>query len=325
MSERDGKTLFLFPGLDAVLDAGKIRRWLDVPFIRQTLESASQSLSEATGKKQSLVDLFANMRRPQDVDEDLIHIGLIAIQYAIAMESEKRVVPDILTGCSHGDLGRMAFAGCLPLWDTIHMAWASAQLRTQCVPGVNASARSVSGRLTAEQLDWLRKQDIVVSQWTHHHATVAGSLETISNLRERAFKRGLKMHVLLRVPVHSPLMRPVVDEALRISQQFVLQPPRYPIFSSVYVRRIKNADELKQEAVDASLSEIRWMETLSRLIDEEDVRRIICIGPSSTLANWIMEDDNIKGIEVVDAWDLCREPARQADTRLPYPKTTSAA
>jgi len=322
MSEQDGKTLFLFPGLDAVLDAEKIRRWLDVPFIRQTLESASQSLSEATGKNQSLVDLFANMRRPQDVDEDLIHIGLIAIQYAIALESEKRVVPDILTGCSHGDLGRMAFAGCLPLWDTIHMAWASAQLRTQCVPGVNASARSVSGRLTGEQLNWLRRQDVVVSQWTHHHATVAGSLETISNLRERAFKRGLKMHVLLRVPVHSPLMRPVVDEALRISQQFVLQPPRYPIFSSVYVRRIKNADELRQEAVDASLSEIRWMETLSRLIEEEDVRRIICIGPSSTLANWIMNDDNIKGIEVVDAWDLCGE---QAGTRLPYPKTTSAA
>ena len=71
--------------------------------------------------------------------------------------------------------------------------------------------------------------------------------------------------------------------------------------------------------------EIRWMETLSRLIEEEDVRRIICIGPSSTLANWIMNDDNIKGIEVVDAWDLCREPARQAGTRLPYPKTTSAA
>lgn len=325
MSQRGGKTLFLFPGLDAVLDAGKIRRWLDVPFIRQTLESASQSLSEATGQSQSLVELFAEMRRPQDVDEDLIHIGLIAIQYAIALESEKRVAPDILTGCSHGDLGRMAFAGCLPLWDTIHMAWASAQLRTQCIPGVNASARSISGRLTKEQLDWLRKQDVVVSQWTHHHATAAGSLETIRDLRERAIKHGLKMHVLLRVPVHSPLMRPVVDEALRISQQFDLKPPRYPIFSSVYVRRIRDVEELKQEAVDASLSEIRWMETLSRLIREEGVRRIICIGPSSTLANWIMEDENTEGVEVIDAWDLCRNTGEKAKPLPSHSTMTSMA
>ena len=325
MSKAAGKTLFLFPGLDAVLDAEKIRRWLDVPSVRQTLESASESLSEATGREHSLVDLFAEMRRPQDVDEDLIHIGLIAIQYAIALESEKRVIPDILTGCSHGDLGRMAFAGCLPLWDTIRMAWASAQLPTRCVPGVNASARSVSGRLTTEQLDWLRKQDVVVSQWTHHHATAAGSLETIRDLRERAIRHGLKMHILLRVPVHSPLMRPVVDEALRISQQFHLEPPRYPIFSSVYVRRIGDVTELKQEAVDASLSEIRWMETLTRLIEEEGVRRIVCIGPSSTLANWIMEDDDIKGVEVIDAWDLCRTQARQAGSLPSRPDASPSA
>ena len=133
------------------------------------------------------------------------------------------------------------------------------------------------------------------------------------------------MHILLRVPVHSPLMRPVVDEALRISQQFHLEPPRYPIFSSVYVRRIRDVTELKQEAVDASLSEIRWMETLTRLIEEEGVRRIVCIGPSSTLANWIMEDDDIKGVEVIDAWDLCRTQARPAGSLPSRPDASPSA
>jgi malonyl CoA-acyl carrier protein transacylase len=306
ISIQRGKTILLFPGLDAVLVPAKVHRWLDSPAICRMLERGSACLSNITGEKESLSDFFAAMRRPTEVDQDRILIGLIAIQYAIALETAKHTDFDLVVGCSHGDLARLVFAECLSLEDMIRLAFVSSRLRAHCPPGVNASVRSRGGRLSREQLAWLEAQDVTISHWTRHHATVAGAEATVRDVMERALKRDIKMHVLLEVPVHSPLMQPVVERALAMADGIDLAEPKYEIFSSVYARPVTSVSELKQEAADGTLSSIQWMKTINRLTREYGVTRLISVGPSSTLIDWMARDNHTEKVELIDAWDICQ-------------------
>lgn len=301
---RTGRRLLLFPGLDAVLVPAKMQRWLDVPKVVSVMAEVSGVLSGITGKNEDLLAVFRSMRRPHEIDQDRVLIGLIAIQVAISRLVESQVDIDIVTGCSHGDMARLVFSDCVGLDEMIRLAWVSGRARLLCEPGLNASARSIHGRLSEEQLEWMDSFPVSVSHWTHHHATVSGGEDVMRSMMAKAPDHGIKMHKLLPVAIHSRVMAPAVERSLAYASSISVHPPRHPIFSSVYADFVATPDQLRREAADAASSSIHWMKTIKRLKDEIGVREVVCIGPSSTLIDWMADDAEYQCISTVDAWDL---------------------
>lgn len=303
---QEAPCLLLFPGLDAILLPVQMRRWLDVPEVVPIFSRVSQALSEVSGKNEDLLALLRTMRRPRELDEDRVLVGLIAIQIAIS-ELVKRIVDtdiDIVTGCSHGDMARLVFCECIDLDELVRFAWVSGRARMLCEPGLNASARSVQGRLSDKQLEWINSFPVSVSHWAHHHATVSGKEEVVHSMIAAALDHDIKMHKLLPVGIHSPVMAPAVEHALAYAKDITLRPPQYRIFSSVYADFIQTPDQIRQEAAVAASSPIQWMKTIKSLKDEIGVRQVICIGPSSSLIDWMKSDPDYDCITTVDAWDL---------------------
>jgi acyl transferase domain-containing protein len=297
------KTALLFPGLDALFMSSKLQRWLENPNVCQSVLEASKYLEEFSGEKEDLIRFIEIHRRPHFADFDRTLVALTALQIGIARQITNHW--DIALGCSHGDIARSVICESISFRDAIAILWTFAELRKTCPSGCTANVRTRDGSpLKPEQLQWLRDNYSPVSQWSDDNATIGVDNETLAKISAQSEHHGLKIKPVLKYPVHSPVMQPSVEILRARSVQWPVKTPMKPIFSSLWIRYLRNSDDIREEALVSAVQEVRWIETLSYLHEKEAVDTFLNVGPSNTLTGWIFNNPRFQNLRLVDSWDL---------------------
>ena len=299
------KTYAVYPGLEALKQASRTRRWLELTDVVETLDEVSSYLSEATGKKEDIAAFLREHARPHRADMDRLFIAHTAMQVGISRAVMKQTRVDGLAGCSMGDLARAAVSEATTLRQMIGIVWHLAQFRHLSPPGELASVRPVVGIFSAQQLQWLKGAGLSLSLWSERYGALAASSEAIEALKVRGRELGLKISQLYPYPFHSELMRPVAESIRALVQGWDIRPPAIPVYSSVFLRPIATADDVREEALAGASNPVHWFESIRNLRIVFGVTRIIYIGPTDTITAWIPQSAEFSDLDVVDAWDLC--------------------
>jgi|GEM_PF-3128745 len=301
------KAALLFPGLDALFMSSKLQRWLTDEKVCETLREASGLLSEFTGQKEDLAEFIRVNKRLHLADFDRTLVALTALQVGITRQLE--VKWDIAQGCSHGDVARSVICESLSFRDAIDLLWTFGELRKTCPKGYTANVRTRDGSaLTPEQLQWLKDSDTPVSLWSDTNATIGGSVEVLEKIIAQSESRGLKVKPVLQYPVHSPAMRPSMEELRAKSARWQLRAPNKPVFSSLWIRYLTTPADILEEGLASAVQEVRWTETLAHLHEKEGVTTFINVGPSNTLTGWLFSSPKFKGVTLLDGWELLHGP-----------------
>jgi trans-AT polyketide synthase/acyltransferase/oxidoreductase domain-containing protein len=299
------KTYAVYSGLEALQQASRTRRWLDLPEVAATLDEVSGYLAESTGKKEDIAGFLRENARPHRTDMDRLFIAHTGMQVGISRAVMNRTQIDGLAGCSMGDLARAAVSGAATLRQMIGIVWHLAQYRHLSPPGELASVRPVEGSFDTGQLEWLKSTGLSLSLWSERYGAFAGASEAIEALKPRARELKLKINQLYPYPFHSELMRPVAESVRMLVSGWDIKPPAMPVYSSIFLKLLVTADEMREEALAGASNPVHWFETIRNLRNEFGVTRIVNIGPTDTITAWIPQSAEFSDLEVVEAWDLC--------------------
>ena len=305
------RTYAVYPGLEALQQASRTRRWLELTEVVETLDEVSSYLSEATGKKEDIAAFLREHARTHRVDMDRLFIAHTGMQVGISRAVMKRTRIDGLAGCSMGDLARGAVSGSATLRQMIGIVWHLAQYRHLSPPGELASVRPAEGNFDSGQLGWLRETGLSLSLWSERYGALAGSSGAIEALKPRGRELGLKINQLYPYPFHSDLMRPVAESVRGLVRGWDIRPPAVPVYSSIFLKHLVTADEMREEALAGASNPVHWFETIRNLRNESGVTRIVNIGPTDTITSWIPQSAEFSALEVVEAWDLCSGDAAE--------------
>jgi [acyl-carrier-protein] S-malonyltransferase len=307
MQQLAPKAALLFPGLDALFMSSKLQRWLADEKVCETLKEASGLLSEITGAPEDLAEFIRVNKRLHLADFDRTLVALTALQVGITRQL--RVHWDIAQGCSHGDVARSVICESLSFRDAIDLLWTFGELRKTCPKGYTANVRARDGSpLTAEQIQWLKDSDTPVSLWSDTNATIGGSVETLEKIIQQCESKGLKVKPVLPYPVHSPAMRPSMEELRAKAGRWTIRAPNKPVFSSLWIRYLETPQDIFEEGLASAVQEVRWTETLAHLHEKEGVNTFINVGPSNTLTGWLFSSPKFEGVKLLDGWELLHGP-----------------
>jgi malonyl CoA-acyl carrier protein transacylase len=299
----NAKTALLFPGLDALFMASKLKRWLVNPLVAETLEEASSHLGALTGEKEDLLAFTNQHSRPHLKDFDRTLIVLTALQLGIARQLKEPW--HVAQGCSHGDVARSVICESITFAQAVQLLWTFATLRKNCAPGYTANVRNRDlTPLTAAQVNWLKSCDTPVSQWSDTNATIGGDNATLEKIIAESEAHGLKIKPVLPYPVHSPAMRPSMEALQVLTRGWPVKDPVRPVFSSLWVRYLRTGQEIHEEGLASAVSEVRWVETLVHLHEKEGVNCFLNVGPSNTLTGWLFASERFKNVTLLDGWEI---------------------
>lgn len=299
------KTYAVFPGLEALQQASRTRRWLDFPLVRETLDRASRQLAQITGETESLYRFLADNPRPYRADMERLFVAHTAIQVGIAAEVMEREQIDGLASCSMGDTARNVVNGATTLSQAVEIIWFTVKNRHLSPEGELSSVRPVSGDFSDEQIDWLDQTGVSVSLWSDRYAALSGTVEEIADISSRARSRGMKVRTLYPFPFHSRLMMPIAAVMREFTGTWHVNDPEIPSYSSILLRHIETPEDLKLEALDGAASPVRWMDAVRSMQADHGVTRLVNIGPTDTITAWITQSRRVSGVGFVDAWDIC--------------------
>lgn len=296
----------LFPGLDSLFVASKIKRWLDFDFVQQSLNETSLKLSELTNQSEDLLMFIRDTHRPYLVDLDRSLVCLTVLQVSIATNLKNKITDlGLIQGCSHGDIARSVMVESISLIDAIEILWSFTFLRKLLPDGVTATVRTKDGTPISEaHVAWLKAEDTPISLWSKEHGTIGAETHKIDLLSKVAVDRNLKIKNMLPFPVHTPALVPAIELLRKTSNLWPVSDPKQRTVSSVWVRDITTAQELKDEVLAGAIQPVRWIETLDYLYHEKKIREFINIGPSNTLTSWVFESNQYPELKVIEAWDL---------------------
>jgi hypothetical protein len=296
----------LFPGLDSLFVASKIKRWLDFPFIQQSLNETSSKLSSLTEQEEDLLAFIRDTHRPYLVDLDRSLVCLTVLQVSIATNLRNKIQDlGLIQGCSHGDIARSVMVESISLNDAIEILWTFTYLRKLLPEGVTATVRTKDGTpITADHIAWFETQETPISLWSKEHGTIGSDIQKVEALSALAAEKNLKIKNMLPFPVHTPALQPAIALLRETSNLWPVSAPRYGTVSSVWVRDITTSQEMKDEVLAGAVQPVRWIETLDYLYHTKKIREFINIGPSNTLTSWVFESNQYPELKVIEAWDL---------------------
>lgn len=302
-SKQGGRVALLFPGLDALFQSSKLRRWLNCPEARRSLDEASDYLSEMTRCREDLALFVESSNRLHLADFDRTLVALTALQIGIARRLNGAW--DLAQGCSHGDVARSVICESISFRQAVELLWIFGGLRKQSPPGYTANVRPITGgSLSPEQIGWLSEMGAPPSLWSDVNCTIGGSNETLDKVRAQAAEMGLKIKPALAYPVHSACMQPCADALRAIAAEWPFRAPALPVFSSVWLRYLSSGEDVREEGLASAVEPVRWTETLATLHEREGVDVFLNVGPSNALTGWLFESPRFARVRLVDAWDM---------------------
>jgi [acyl-carrier-protein] S-malonyltransferase len=304
-------TACLFPGLNAIARDRDRSRYLDVPEVAERIVRL----------RRRGYDLW--LRRPADElyrsgDFTALAALTLAIQAGVYEHLTRRGLrPDLLLGCSLGDVARTVCSGAIAFDDAIDLL---AQFQAR-IGDVTTSGSTCSVRLTAgQQLDGallaqLRELGLEPSILSNRHCIIGCDSTGAQALQRLARDHGWQVKVApFPYALHSRHLQPVIDMAITgFAPSFMS--PRVPVFSTVQMKILDSAADLFDDARRCFHTPVQWVQSLQMLSQTLGIRRFINIGPCQSLPLLLRETSLDITIENAGTWVQPVKRRRQNEIR----------
>jgi [acyl-carrier-protein] S-malonyltransferase len=282
---------FVFPGQGSQ-SVGMLDGWGDHPQVRDTLQEASDALSENIGLliKDGPKEALALTTNTQPV---MLVAGVAAYRVWMA---EVGVAPQALAGHSLGEYSALVAAGVLTLAQAAPLVRFRAQAMQDAVPvGVGAmaailgmdAARVSAGCAEVTASFGPGSAEIVeaVNFNDPGQTVIAGSKAAVEQacvaLKAQGAKRALPLPV--SAPFHSSLMKPAALKLKEKLQATVFALPQIPVVNNIDVAVEQDADHIRDALFRQAFGPVRWVECVQAL-GARGLPNLVECGPGKVLA-----------------------------------------
>ncbi|MEM1110825.1 MAG: acyltransferase domain-containing protein [Pseudomonadota bacterium] len=287
----------LFPGLNSIFRERDRQRHSTLPEVAGRLSEVSRIGFKGAATKSTERLLSEN-------DFAALAALTIAVQCGLYDRLCKGGVrPDILAGCSLGDIARSVCSGAFDYVEALEfLAGLQEQAHLLGPMGMHVAVRMPPGvPLNHELMSIFRASNLEPSVLSARHLTFGCDRAGFKRLEAICGARGLFLKdTEVPYPLHSSLMQPVIE---RYWRHVRYQPGilRTAAYSSVQLRRLDSVADIVDDARQVIARPLHWPETLRRLREEEGISRFINIGPCKSLLLLMRETDRRLVIETMAA------------------------
>ncbi len=285
---------FVFPGQGSQ-SVGMLDAWGDHPAVRQTLDEASQALSEdmaqlIRGGPKEALDLTTNT---QPV------MLTAAIANYRAWLAEGGAEPSAVAGHSLGEYSALVAAGSLTLADALPLVRFRAQAMQAAVPvgqgamaailGLDAAVvREVCAAVALETGEVVEPANFNDPKQT----VIAGSKAGVDRACEQLKAQGAKRALLLAVsaPFHSSLMKPAADALAERLKAVAVLAPRIAVVNNIDVAVQTEPAAIRDALVRQAFGPVRWVE-VTQALRARGLTHILECGPGKVLAGLVKRVD----------------------------------
>ena len=299
---------FVFPGQGSQ-SVGMLDAWGDHPAVRQTLDEASQALSE------DLAQLIHN--GPKEALDLTTNTQPVMLTAAVACYrawlAEGGAEPAAVAGHSLGEYSALVAAGSLTLADALPLVRFRAQAMQESVPVGQGAMAAILG------LDAAVVRDIcaAVAQETGEvvepanfndpkQTVIAGSKAGVDRACERLKAAGAKRALLLAVsaPFHSSLMKPAADALRERLKAVPVMAPRIAVVNNIDVAVQTDPDAIRVALVRQAFGPVRWVE-VTQALRARGLTHVLECGPGKVLSGLVKRvDAEIQSTTVLDPASL---------------------
>ena len=302
---------FVFPGQGSQ-SVGMMDAWGDHPVVAQTIQEASDALSQDLGRliKDGSKEELALTTNTQPV---MLVAGVAAYRVWMA---ETGVAPAFVAGHSLGEYAAVVASGALSLSQAAPLVRFRAQAMQDAVPvGTGAMAAIIGLDATkiiavcasivgATAHDNLQENDVVqaVNFNDPMQTVIAGSKAAVDKACEVLKAEGAKRALLLQVsaPFHSSLMKPAAEKLkVKLAETF-FSPMQIPLINNIDVACETDIARIRDALYRQAFGPVRWVECV-QAIKARGVDHVIECGPGKVLAGLVKRiDADLTGAALFD-------------------------
>jgi [acyl-carrier-protein] S-malonyltransferase len=303
---------FVFPGQGSQ-SVGMLDAWGDHGAVRQTLDEASDALSE------DLARLIREGPKEQlDLTTNTQPVMLVAgVACYRAWRAEGGAEPAAVAGHSLGEYSALVAAGALTLADALPLVRFRARVMQEAVPVGTGAMAAILGldaeavRSGCAQAAAACGEVVEVANYNDPKQTViagtrAGVDKACEVLKGMGAKRALPLAV--SAPFHSSLMKPAAERLRERLARVSITAPCLPVVNDVDVAAPNDPHVIRDALYRQAFGAVRWVEVIGALRARGATHVVEC-GPGKVLAGMVKRIDS----ELVGA-SLC-DPASLAEVK----------
>jgi [acyl-carrier-protein] S-malonyltransferase len=299
---------FVFPGQGSQ-SVGMLDGWSDHPIVSQTLQEASDALSEDVAKliHEGPKEALALTTNTQPV---MLVAGVAA--YRVWM-SQTGVAPSLVAGHSLGEYSALVAAGALTLAQAAPLVRLRAQAMQEAVPvGQGAMAailgldaqKVVAGCAEVTQSFGASSSEVVEAVNFNDPAqtVIAGSKAAVEKACEVLKANGAKRALPLPVsaPFHSSLMKPAAEKLKQRLESIEFASPKIALVNNIDVAVQSDADRIRDALYRQAFGPVRWVECV-QAIKARGISQVVECGPGKVLAGMVKRiDADMTGLAMFD-------------------------
>ena len=309
---------FVFPGQGSQ-SVGMLDAWGDHPIVAQTLQEASDALSEdiaaliKNGPKEALA-LTTNT-------QPVMLVSAVAA-YRVWL-AETGLTPSVVAGHSLGEYSALVASGVLTLTQAAPLVRLRAQAMQDAVPvGQGAMAAilgldaakiiAVCADITSASGENGSNESVQAANFNDPGQTViSGSKAAVDAACEQLKAAGAKRALILPVsaPFHSQLMRPAAEKLAEALKAVTFAAPQIPVVNNIDVSVHTDASAIKDALYRQAFGPVRWVECVAA-IKARGVTTIVECGPGKVLAGLVKRiDAELTGVALFDPASLAEVKA----------------
>ena len=306
---------FVFPGQGSQT-VGMLDAWGDSPIVAQTLQEASDALSEdvaaliKNGPKEALA-LTTNT-------QPVMLVSAVAA-YRVWL-AETGLVPSVVAGHSLGEYSALVASGVLTLAQAAPLVRLRAQAMQDAVPVGQGAMAAILGldaaKIIAVCADITSASGLDGSVQAANfndpgQTVISGSKAVVDAACEQLKAAGAKRALILPVsaPFHSQLMRPAAEKLREALKSVMFAAPHIPVINNIDVSVQTDAAAIKDALYRQAFGPVRWVECVAA-IKAQGVSHIVECGPGKVLAGLVKRiDAELTGVALFDPTSLAEVKA----------------
>ena len=299
---------FVFPGQGSQ-SVGMLDAWGDHPAVRQTLDEASQALSE------DLAQLIHN--GPKEALDLTTNTQPVMLTAAVACYrawlAEGGAEPAAVAGHSLGEYSALVAAGSLTLADALPLVRFRAQAMQEAVPvgqGAMAAILGLDAAVVREICATVAQETGEVVEPANFNdpkqTVIAGTKAGVDRACERLKAAGAKRALLLAVsaPFHSSLMKPAADALRERLKAVPVMAPKIAVVNNIDVAVQTDPDAIRDALVRQAFGPVRWVE-VTQALRARGLTHVLECGPGKVLSGLVKRvDAEIQSTTVLDPASL---------------------
>jgi [acyl-carrier-protein] S-malonyltransferase len=301
---------FVFPGQGSQ-SVGMLDAWGDNPIVAQTLQEASDALSEdiaaliKNGPKEALA-LTTNT-------QPVMLVSAVAA-YRVWL-AETRLVPSVVAGHSLGEYSALVASGVLTLAQAAPLVRLRAQAMQDAVPAGQGAMAAILGLDAAKIIAVCADITSANREIGSVHAAnfndpgqtvISGSKAAVDAACEQLKAAGAKRALMLPVsaPFHSQLMRPAAEKLQEALKAVTFAAPQIAVINNIDVSVQTDAATIKDALYRQAFGPVRWVECVAA-IKARGVTTIVECGPGKVLTGLVKRiDAELTGAPLFDPASL---------------------